>query len=67
MSKHHTDMNKTLFTPPELARILGVSRQEIVRRIKRGYIKTEIVGRQHIIKKREITRILKKEGNYGRL
>jgi len=42
-----------MYSVPELAKILGVSRQEIVRRIWRGFIKAEKVGKQYIITKKE--------------
>ena len=62
MSKLLDDNNKSLFTPPELAKLLGVTRQEIIRRIWRGFIKAEKVGHQYIITRKEVLRILKDEG-----
>jgi len=53
--------NKTLYTPTELAKILGVSRQEIIRRIWRGFIKAEKVGHQYIITKAEVNKVKKKK------
>ena len=41
--------NKTLYSPTELAKLLGVSRQEVVRRIWRGFIKAEMVGKSYVI------------------
>ena len=62
MSKLLHDENKSLFTPPELAKLLGVTRQEIIRRIWRGFIKAEKVGRQYIILRKEVEKILKEKG-----
>ncbi len=50
---------KKLYTPTELAKMIGVSRQEIVRRIWRGFIKAEKVGKQYIIFKSEVDKIKK--------
>lgn len=52
--------NKTLYSVPEVAQILGVTRQEVVRRIWRGFIKAEMVGKQYVITKKEVARIKKK-------
>ena len=40
--------------------MMGVTRQEIIRRIWRGFIKAEMVGKQYIITKREVERIKEK-------
>lgn len=53
---------KTLYSVTELAEILGVSRQEITRRIWRGFIKAEKVGKQYIITSKEVSRLTDKEG-----
>jgi len=50
---------KTLYSASELAKILGVTRQEIIRRIWRGFIKAEMVGKQYIITKKEVERMHK--------
>jgi excisionase family DNA binding protein len=52
---------KTLYAPTELAKLLGVSRQEVIRRIWRGFIKAEKVGNQYIITKDEAMRMIAKE------
>jgi excisionase family DNA binding protein len=49
---------KSLYAPTELAKILGVSRQEVIRRIWRGFIKAEKVGNQYIITKKEALRVI---------
>lgn len=59
MSKESLNKTKTLFTPPELAKMLGVTRQEIIRRIWRGFIKAEKIGHQYIITKNEVKRVRK--------
>jgi excisionase family DNA binding protein len=41
----------------ELAKILGCTRQEVVRRIWRGFIKAEKVGSFYIIPKKEVVRL----------
>jgi len=51
---------KTLYSASELAKMMGVTRQEIIRRIWRGFIKAEMVGKQYIITKREVERIKEK-------
>ncbi len=52
-------VKKTLYSVPEVAKMLGVSRQEIVRRIWRGFINAEKVGRDYIITKREVEKLKK--------
>ena len=39
-------MNKEYLSPTEAAKILGISRQAVVERIKRGIIPAERAGRQ---------------------
>jgi len=41
----------------EVAQILGWTRQEIVRKIWRGFIKAEKVGKAYIIPKGEVNRL----------
>jgi len=57
--------NKTLYTPTELAELLGVSRQEVVRRIWRGFIKAEMVGKSYIITKAEVEKTIKNQKTKG--
>ena len=57
--------NKTLFTPTELADMLGISRQEVVRRIWRGFIKAELVGKSYIITKAEVNKAIKNQKTKG--
>jgi len=46
----------------EVAKILGCTRQEVVRRIWRGFIKAEKVGSFYIISKTEIMKVKKERG-----
>ena len=57
--------NKTLYSPTELAEILGVTRQEIVRRIWRGFIKAEMVGKSYVITKAEVNKAIKNQKTKG--
>lgn len=57
--------NKTLYSPTELAKLLGKTRQEIVRRIWRGFIKAEMVGKSYVITKAEINKAIKKQKEKG--
>lgn len=57
--------NKTLYSPAELAGILKVSRQEIVRRIWRGFIKAEMVGKSYVITKAEVEKAIKNQKTKG--
>ena len=57
--------NKTLYTPTELAELLGVSRQEIVRRIWRDFIKAEMVGKSYVITKAEVNKAIKNQKTKG--
>ena len=52
---------KSLYAATELAKILGVTRQEVIRRIWRGFIKAQKVGNQYIITKDEAKRVIAKE------
>ena len=57
--------NKTLYSPTELAELLKVSRQEVVRRIWRGFIKAEMVGKSYIITKAEANKAIKDQKTKG--
>ena len=52
-------IDKALYSATELAKILGVTRQEIIRRIWRGFIKAEKIGHQYIITQSEVKRVKK--------
>jgi excisionase family DNA binding protein len=57
--------DKNLYTPTELSKILKVSRQEVIRRIWRGFIKAEKVGNQYIITKAEVNKAIKNQKAKG--
>ena len=57
--------NKTLYSPTELAKLLGVTRQEVVRRIWRGFIKAEMVGKSYVITKAEVNKAIKNQKAKG--
>ena len=57
--------NKTLYSPTELAELLQVSRQEVVRRIWRGFIKAEMVGKSYVITKAEVDKAIKDQKTKG--
>ena len=57
--------NKTLYSPTELAKLLSVTRQEIVRRIWRGFIKAEMVGKSYVITKAEVNKAIKNQKTKG--
>jgi excisionase family DNA binding protein len=54
-------VNKKYVTIPELARLLGVSRIAIYKRVKKGQIPAEKIGRTYVITDRTIADILGKE------
>ena len=49
----------------ELAELLKVSRQEVVRRIWRGFIKAEMVGKSYVITKAEVDKAIKDQKTKG--
>lgn len=53
--------NKRFFSTTELAKILGISRIAVYKKIKKGEIKAIKVGRNFIIDKKELDHILNKE------
>ncbi len=62
-------MNKNIFSTTEVAEILGISRQAVLKKIKSGQIKAKKVGRNFVIPKGELPLFLgealseeKKEG-----
>lgn len=54
-------MRKDFFTTTELAKIMGVNRITIFRKIKAGKIKAERIGRNFVIDKKELGKVLEKE------
>lgn len=52
---------KDFFATSELAKILGISRVAVYKRIKSGKIKARKIGRNFVIEKKELGNILGKE------
>lgn len=50
--------NKEFLTTSELAKILGISRVSVFKKIKKGEIKAERIGRNFIIRKKDLGVIL---------
>lgn len=53
--------DKKFYSVPEIAKILGVSRIAIFKKIKKGEIKAERIGRNYAIESSELARILGKK------
>ncbi len=53
--------NKKFLSTTELAKILGISRIAVYNKIKKGKIKAIRVGRNFVIDKKELGKILEKE------
>lgn len=51
-------INKQFLSTAELARLLGVSRVAVFKKIKKGEIKATKVGRAYVIESQDIGRIL---------
>ena len=51
-------MNKTLLSTIEVAKILGISRVAIFKKIKSGEIRTRKIGRNFVIDRKELPDIL---------
>jgi len=52
--------DKILFSTSEVAKILGVHRSTVFRKVKSGLIQAEQVGKTYLITKTEITRYLRR-------
>jgi excisionase family DNA binding protein len=58
-NKHISEKpDKNYFSAPEIAKLLGVSRTAIFKKIKSGYIHAEKIGRNYIIPREEYEAIL---------
>ncbi|TSC90884.1 MAG: hypothetical protein CEN92_353 [Candidatus Berkelbacteria bacterium Licking1014_96] len=55
--------DKKFYSVPEVAKILGVSRIAIFKKIKKGEIKAERIGRNYAIESSELARIFGKKIN----
>ena len=54
-------VNEKYITIPKLAELLGLSRIEVYRRVRKGQIKAEKIGRMYVIKDKEVAYILGKK------
>ena len=54
-------INRKYITIPQLAKLLGLSRIEVYRKVRKGQIKAEKIGRMYIITDREVANILGKK------
>jgi excisionase family DNA binding protein len=54
-------VNEKYITIPQLADLLGLSRIEVYRRVRKGQIKAEKIGRMYVIKDKEVAHILGKK------
>ena len=54
-------VNQKYITIPKLAELLGLSRIEVYRRVRKGQIKAEKIGRMYVIKDKEVAYILGKK------
>ncbi len=52
---------QTYITIPRLAKLLGLSRIEVYRKVRKGQIKAERIGRLYVITDKEVAHILGKE------
>ncbi len=58
-NKHISQTNdKKYFSAPEIAKLLGVSRTAIFKKIKSGHIHAEKIGRNYIIPREEYEAVL---------
>jgi excisionase family DNA binding protein len=57
-NKVFLDSNKKYYSAPEIAKLLGISRVAIFKKIRSGEIHAEKVGRNYIIPKEEFAAIL---------
>jgi excisionase family DNA binding protein len=54
-------VNEKHITIPQLAKLLGLSRIEVYRRVRKGQIKAEKIGRMYVIEAKEVGHILGKK------
>lgn len=52
---------QTYITIPQLAKLLGLSRIEVYRKVRKGQIKAERIGRMYVITDKEVAHILGKK------
>lgn len=51
-------IEKEFYTAPEVAKMLGISHVAVFKKIKKGQIKAEKIGRNFVIRKKELANIL---------
>jgi excisionase family DNA binding protein len=54
-------VNQQYITIPQLAKLLGLSRIEVYRKVRKGQIKAEKIGHMYVIKDKDVTHILGKK------
>ena len=54
-------VNEKYITIPRLAELIGLSRIEVYRRVRKGQIKAEKIGRMYVIRDSEVSHILGKK------
>ncbi|MEK6756971.1 MAG: helix-turn-helix domain-containing protein [Bacteroidota bacterium] len=54
-------VNQKYITIPQLAKLLGLSRIEVYRKVRKGQVKAEKIGRMYIITDKEVAHILGKQ------
>ena len=54
-------VNEKYITIPQLAKLSGLSRIEVYRRVRKGRIKAAKIGRMYVIKDKEVNHILGKK------
>jgi len=50
--------NKEFFSAPEVAKILGISRIAVFKKIKKGEVAAEKVGRNFVVSRNEVFKLL---------
>jgi len=56
-------VNQKYITIPELAKLMGLSRIEVYRKVRKGQIKAEKIGHMYVITDREAANIIGKKTN----
>lgn len=54
-------VNKKYLTIPQLAKLMGLSRIEVYRKVRKGEIKAEKIGHMYVITDKEVAHILGKK------
>jgi excisionase family DNA binding protein len=59
--EYYKDMDKKFFSTAEIAKLLGISRQAVLKKIKTKEIKAQKIGRNFVVHKESLGAILKSE------